>query len=228
MGQGEASRLEGHRRANWEDLRTGCGDSSRGVGQCLCVHVGCSILHGLECSWETGPGANSELGLGSEGSAVGSTLPTLENRRSTDRTLCVPSTPSPPSPPPAALAISQAQDIKKPGMGRSSQGPFIPPCPHGPPVHLCRQHSPWWEPVTVKPGPASSHTTGDGRQAANEACSGTPLIGCQTLIPTTHLALVINWGFLPDLRHDWIPPRTRFSQLGSSSWSCLYTQASPD
>lgn len=67
--------------------------------------------------------------------------------------------------------------------------------------------------VTVTPVPLFPAPPATRRQAAAEA-SGTPLIDCEILLPATHLALVINWGFLPDLRHDSIPPKDQVFSAG--------------
>lgn len=68
-------------------------------------------------------------------------------------------------------------------------------------------HSPVWSLFPPEPKAAR-------RQGVNEASSGIPLIDCKLCFQTTHLTLVINWGFLPDLRDDSIPPEDNVFSAG--------------
>lgn len=66
------------------------------------------------------------------------------------------------------------------------------------------------------------------RQEVNEASSSTPLIDCKTLLSTIHLTLIINWGVLPALGDDLMPPEVRvfparMLQLGPSLHTSLPT-----
>lgn len=118
------------------------------------------------------------------------------------------------------LTIFQAQEIKNPGVERSSQVTFILPCPRSPLGASLADSTPCLHPpqcgslLQLDTSQLSPTPQATRRQGVNEASSSTPLIDCKILLRTTHLALVINWGFLPDLRHDLRPPKDKAFSAG--------------